>query len=188
RGWALYNRPHSSAAALEETQRAFEKALELDPESVDARVGIASVLNELLGTAWTKNREQDAARTDELLRQALERNRNDARAHSQLGRLRRGQGRLLEAQIELEKAIALDPNDAHGQMHLGIDLIFLGRPEAAFPHLEKTLLLNPRAQNQYFIYYWLGSSQLLMGHADEAIDFFRHAVAANPKFPASHLW
>jgi adenylate cyclase len=34
----------ASAATREEAQRAFERALEIDPESVDARIGLGEVL------------------------------------------------------------------------------------------------------------------------------------------------
>jgi len=39
RGWALQNRPRTSANSRE-AQRSFERALELDPRSVDARIGL----------------------------------------------------------------------------------------------------------------------------------------------------
>jgi len=43
RGWALYYRP-ASAAIRQEALRAFERALELDPQSIDGRIGIGTVL------------------------------------------------------------------------------------------------------------------------------------------------
>ena len=43
RGWALSNRM-ASAETQTDAQRAFERALEIDPESVDARIGLAEVL------------------------------------------------------------------------------------------------------------------------------------------------
>jgi len=43
RGWALSNRM-ASAATREEARRAFERALDIDPESVDARIGLGEVL------------------------------------------------------------------------------------------------------------------------------------------------
>ena len=43
RGWAWYYRPRS-ADTLREAQRAFERALEIDPGSVDARIGVAAIL------------------------------------------------------------------------------------------------------------------------------------------------
>ena len=43
RGWALLYRPQS-AATFRKAKGAFEQALEIDPRSVDARIGIASAV------------------------------------------------------------------------------------------------------------------------------------------------
>jgi adenylate cyclase len=146
RGWALFNRP-VSAANQQEALRAFERALAIDPESVDARVGIAWVLGEYLVLGWSKSPEQDMARSDQLLGEALERNRRDPRALSELGRLRRIQNRLIESQIELEKAITFDRNNTRAMQQSGITQFFLGQPEEALPQFEKALRLNPHSQN-----------------------------------------
>jgi class 3 adenylate cyclase/TolB-like protein/Tfp pilus assembly protein PilF len=186
RGYALYLRPQS-ATNLQQAQQAFEQALAIDPESIDARTGIAMVLGELLATGSSKSREQDMARADQLLGEALERDRNHSRAHAELGRLRRIQDRLVESQIELEKAVALDRNNPQAILQSGITLLYLGQPEAALPYFEKFLQINPQFQNLFFIYYWLGHSHLLLGHADEAIVFLRKGVSANPRQIGIHL-
>jgi adenylate cyclase len=98
-----------------------------------------------------------------------------------LGRLRRLQNRLVESKIELEKAIALDRNNATAIRQLGITLLYLGQPEAALPRLEYALQLDPQVQNVWFAYFWLGYSHLLLGQTDEAIDFLRKSRAANPR-------
>jgi TolB-like protein/Tfp pilus assembly protein PilF len=187
RGWAWFWRP-LSGANRQAAQRAFEQALEIDPGSVDARVGIATILGEQLALGMSKSHERDIARCEHLLLEVLERDRNEPRARQELGRLRRLQNRLIDAQIELEKAIALDPNNASAINQLGITLVFLGRPEAALPHVEKALRLNPRGQNVFYYYYWLGYCQLLMGHTDEAIDLFRKCRAAYPEGWFAHLY
>ena len=167
--------------------RAFEQALEIDPGSVDAWVGIATVLGERLAVGWSKSREQDMARCDRLLREALERDRSNPRALAELGRLRRIQNRLIEAQIELEKAIAIDRNNARAINQLGITLLFQGRPKAAFPHLEKCFQLNTeRYQNVFYNYIWLGYRHLLMSNADKAVNLLRKARAANPQLWGTH--
>jgi TolB-like protein/class 3 adenylate cyclase/Tfp pilus assembly protein PilF len=186
RGWALYLRPQS-ATNLQQAQKAFEQALAIDPESVDARTGIAMVLGEFLATGLSKSREQDMARADQLLGEALERDRNHSRAHAELGRLRRIQGRLVESQIELEKAVALDRNNPQAILQSGITLLYLGQPEAALPSFEKFLQLNPQFQNLFFIYYWLGQSHLLLSRADEATVFLRKGLSANPQHIGIHL-
>ena len=88
RGLALYYRP-SSAATREEAQRAFEQALEIDPRSVDARIGLAVILTTRLGTGASSSAQQDEGRAERLLVEALERDANRSMAHEVMGMLRR---------------------------------------------------------------------------------------------------
>src|SRR4029077_11921568 len=113
----------------------------------------------------------------------LERNRNHARAHFAMGMLGRCQGRLVESQIALERAIALDRNFASAMLQLGYTLNELGEPEAALPHFEKARELSPRDQNIVYRYAGLGSCHLLLGHADQAVELLRRAYAEN-----SRIW
>src|SRR5580704_14530088 len=57
---------------------------------------------------FTTSREQDVARADQLLQEALAREMNISMAHFAMGVLRRIQVRLNDSQIELQAAIALD--------------------------------------------------------------------------------
>ena len=193
RGWAWYYRP-TTTASLQEAQGAFERALEIDPQSVDAKIGLAWIVTEYVaeGRSHVVNgvsisREQDMARADQLLLEALERDRDQPKAYFVLGRLRRLQNRLVESKIELEKAIALDRNNATAVRQLGITLLYLGQPEAALPRLEYALQLDPQVQNVWFAYFWLGDCHLLLGQTDEAIDFLRKSRAANPRLPPLFL-
>lgn len=77
RGWS--SRPYS-AATWQEAQRAFERALEIDSRSVEARVGLAGVLGGKLADGWSSSRQQDPARAEQLLREALERDANRSTA------------------------------------------------------------------------------------------------------------
>ena len=127
------------------------------------------------------------ARSEQLLGEAFERDRNDSWALSELGRLRRFQGRLIEAQIEFEKAIARDPNNTRAILQSGITLLFLGRPEEALPYFEKSLQLDPSYQNVFYRYYWSGFCHLLLGDADTAIDHLRKSWAAYPQGSGAYL-
>lgn len=162
--------------------------MEIDPQSIEAKIGLAWVVCEFVvnGRSHVVNGvsispEQDMAHAEQLLLEAIERDRDNPRARLAMGRLRRVQGHLSEAKIELEKAIALDPNDSTAILQLGITLLVSGQPEAAIPHIEKALRLNPQAQNAFFYYFWLGECQLLLGHTDEAIDTLKKGRAASPR-------
>jgi adenylate cyclase len=181
RGWAWYYRS-TSATTIQEAQRAFEQALEIDRSSVDAKLGLATVLVRKLAEGWSPPRREDQARAEQLLLEALERDTNRAAAHYAMGMLRRVQNRLTEAQIEFETTIALDRNHARSFFRLGQTLMYVGRPEAGIPHIEKAIRLNPRDPNIARPYANLGLCHLLLSHVDEAIDLLKQARAANPRF------
>jgi adenylate cyclase len=88
---------------------------------------------------------------------------------------------LTESRIEHETAIALDHNNARAFHQLGLTLKFLGQPEAAIPHIEKAIRLNPHDANIADPYWGLGTCHLFLGHVDEAIDLLRKAQAASPR-------
>ena len=109
RGWALSNRM-ASAETQTDAQRAFERALEIDPESVDARIGLAEVL--VSAYEGSSSFDQNVTRAERLVLEALERDPRRSRAHFAMGLIRRRQGRLSDSKIEFETAIALDPNQS----------------------------------------------------------------------------
>ena len=157
RGWAWYRRTNNAENLLS-AQRAFERALEIDPESVDARAGLAWTITEFVANArphivdgikisW----EEDLARAEGLLREASERDRNNIRTLLGLGRLRRLQNRLAEAKIYLEQVITLDHSETTGMLQLGIVMIYLGTPDEALPYLKDVLQLDPKYQNIFFL-------------------------------------
>jgi TolB-like protein/Tfp pilus assembly protein PilF len=187
RGWASYYRP-VSASIRQEALRAFSRALEIDPRSVDARIGIGTVLVDDLVLGLSRSRHQDEAHAQEALSEALERDMNHSMAHFAMGVLRRLQNRLTESQIELETAIALDRNNARALEQLGITLMFSGQPDAAIPYIERAIRLNPHDPN-IAVYYWaLGASHLVLGRDHEATDILTKARAANPRLDFVHLW
>jgi TolB-like protein/class 3 adenylate cyclase len=160
RGWAWYHRTYSTAG-WQEAQQNFERALEADPHSVDARIGLATILSGKLAEGWSPSLQQDTARAEQLLGDALERDANRPAAHFAMGVLRQMQNRLPEAQAEYQAAIALDHNHAHAYLHLGETLMFLGEPEAGAPHIEKAVRLDPYDPNIATAYWALGTCYLL---------------------------
>ena len=143
RGYALWYRPRATRNNVEAI-RIFERALEIDPRSLDARVGIAKILVSNVTQAWTDTAEQDIARAEDLLLQVLEQDAGCALAHSTMGMVRREQNRLDESRFEFETAIAFDPNGTYAHIQLGWTLVWLSEIEAAVERCEKALRLSPR--------------------------------------------
>jgi len=186
RGWALWYGP-ASPKALQEAATAFERALEIDPRSIDARLGIARFLVGKATTGWSSNTfqqeavQQDVARSERLLFEVIESDPNQPMVYAILGLLRRTQGRLTESRIAFEKAITLDPNFEWAYFQLGFTLLFLAEPGNAIAQGEKSLLLSPRDPNIFWRYGLLGWSHLVLNHVDEAIDLLIKARTANPR-------
>ena len=66
RGWAWWYRPFS-IANNQEALRAFERALQIDPRSTDAKIGIARVLVGNVSSLWSSTAfQQDAVQKDWL--------------------------------------------------------------------------------------------------------------------------
>jgi adenylate cyclase len=180
RAWAQILRRPTSAATTHEALRINERALEIDPESVEAKIGVAALLTGKLSNGWSSSVQQDQARAEQLILEVLDRDPNDARAHINLGILRRVQNRLVEARIELETAVTLDRSNTVAFRNLGYTLIQMGRPEAAIPYIEKSIRLSPHDPAIGNSYGALGQCHLFLGHLDQAIELLKKARAANP--------
>ena len=70
RGWAALVRP-ISAETLQEALRAFERVLEIDANSVAAKVGLAYALSGNIADGWSTSVQQDEARAEQLLLEAI---------------------------------------------------------------------------------------------------------------------
>ena len=186
RGWAWFYKP-ASKANLHEALRAFERALEIDPRSVDARIGIAGVLVDNIDADWSTSIFQDdsvqqnAEHAERLLLEAIEIDSNKSIAYSILGHLRRLQGRLIESRIAHERAITLDPNNESANRQLGWTLLFLGEPRDAIALGQKSLRLSPRDPRLPAIYLLLGWSHLVSNEVDKAIDFLIKGRTVSPR-------
>src|SRR5262249_40702368 len=152
-----------------------------DPQSIGARIGLATLLGERVNRGASKSPTEDLARAEQLASEAVERDPGSAQAYFALGLAHRSQNRLAESRTELEKAIALDRNHSGALLQLGVTLLFSGEPEAALPYVEHSLRLSPTSANIHFYYVWTSYIYLLMNQTDRTVDYFRKACAAAPQ-------
>jgi tetratricopeptide (TPR) repeat protein len=139
----LWSRPFSSENTQEALQ-AFERALETEPRSIGARIGIARILASKVVDGFSTSAEKDRARAEQLLLEVLAREPNESMAHAVMGLVRRSDNQLAEARSELETAISLDRNNAFAFRQLGLTMSFLGQPELTIQYIEKALRISPR--------------------------------------------
>jgi adenylate cyclase len=187
RGRAISCRPYSKANR-QIALKCFEQALARDAGSIGARIGISGVLVGNVGEGWSQSVEQDLARAEELLLDALSDDADIPEGRGLMGLLRRLQGRLSDSMIELEKAIRLDPNNILANVQLGWTFIQLGQLDAAIPQIERCIRLAPHDRLTPVAYIALGLSKLLIYNFDEAIFYLRKARALNPRLYPPHLY
>ncbi|MBU0573379.1 MAG: tetratricopeptide repeat protein [Candidatus Margulisbacteria bacterium] len=117
-----------SAAVLE-----YQKALSLDPDSLDTRIDLAWALI-VLGRYAEARRELDhVLRKDPL----------HARAHRNLGVLYAKQGNNLLAEKELLESVRLDPTDANTFYNLAVLYFLTGKKDLAKNTLKTAASLDP---------------------------------------------
>jgi adenylate cyclase len=187
RAWARVLRGPLSPATFEEALRLNKRGLEIDPGSVDAKINMASILDGYLSNGWSRSIQQDQEQAEKLDLEILQQDPNNARAHGNLGVLRRVQNRLDEARIEFETAIALDRNNTVTFRNLGLTLMQMGKPEEAIAYIEKSIRLSPHAPDIGNNYGALGQCHLFLGHLDQAIELLRKARVADPRPFGLHL-
>jgi TolB-like protein len=120
-------------AAYPKAERAARRALELDSTLAGAYIALA------LPLIWY---EWDFAGAEEALKRAIEL-KPDADAHAFYGDYLRYMGRLGEAEVELRRALLLDPLSP-GQ-HEGMSELFLrgGRLDEALEQARRSVALDP---------------------------------------------
>jgi TolB-like protein len=187
RGWARFHRPRSEAN-IQEAQRVFEQALALDPQSLEARVGLATVLAAAILEGWSRCLPEDQARVEELLTEVFPLGANHSMAHYAMAMLRRSQRRLTEARIEAERAVALDRNNSAALYELGLAHMYLGEPAAAISHVEKAIRLSPSDPFLSAMHYGLARCQLFLGHLSEAIELFERVRTERSCHWDLHMW
>lgn len=186
RAWAVWNRK-VTPSHIAEARRLFEEALEIDPQSVAALVGVARMnIAEVLSHSST-NREQNITIAEETIEKALELDPRNALAHLTRGLVLRAQGKLDAALVAFRKAIELNHNEVRAYVAIGDTEYALGRAEEAIRALQHALQLDPR-EHRTNIFAMLGWSHLLLGKDDDAIDWFFQSIHHNPTARRSHLW
>jgi serine/threonine-protein kinase len=140
------------------------KAIELEPDLVDARVVLGFVA---MAYEWDWPGAEDA------LRQAIALAPNHAMAHARLSYLLMLRSRLDEALPIMRHAQRLDPLSPLIRANIGYVLYFMRRFDDALTEYQAALAMDPRFPSGY---YYLGLAYEEIGDLDRAIIAFEHAV------------
>jgi adenylate cyclase len=166
----------------------FERALALDPRSIEAQVRLATALVERVLDQVTDSAAADMARAERLIGQVLAASPRNPLAHYAKGQLLRTQRRCEEAISEYETALASDRNWASVLSHIARCKTLTGLVEEAIPLQEQAIRLNPRDPGIGRYYFRIGEAHLLQARTDDAILWLEKARGAMPGDPATHAW
>ncbi len=145
----------------------FERVVALEPAHKEA-------WNEL-GLAHMRLSQLDEAVS--AFKKQLEVNPADEHAHNYLGLAYEQQQKYDEAAAAFRKQIEIDPLDTIAHAALGTILLAQRQYLEAAPELDKAAVLSPgKAELQIS----LGQAYINLGHNDQALDAFDHAVELSP--------
>jgi tetratricopeptide (TPR) repeat protein len=172
---------------LAQARNFFDRALALDPDNVDAMVGLATLVATIAGSFASDERAAQLASAEAMLHRALSMDPQYAGAHLGLGAVQMFTNRAPQGIRECEHALALDRNlaDAHGC--IGMAKYFVGRAEETESHIQEALRLSPRDIYAYRWMLFVGIAKAQLGADAEAASWLRRSIEANRNFPLAHF-
>jgi adenylate cyclase len=184
KGWARYQR--RTRKDWVKAVSYFKKAIEFDPDYSRAYAALASIYYWSYRYWWfsslgIKDYTEAYKLTSHYTQMAMKNPTSRAYWNASQMSLRYHQHE--QAIAEVERAIALDPNDPDMFIQMARVLIFAGRPEEAVGFIKNAMRLDPHYPAEYqFIH---GLAYFAMGQLEEAVTLLESAVRRNPDVP---LW
>jgi adenylate cyclase len=164
----------------------FERALVLEPRSVEASSLLASSLAGRVLDGMSHSVAADLDRAAALVRRALGVSRRSPLAHFANGEILRAQGRPEEATPEYETAIAFNRNWVEAITALGWCKFFGGHVDEAIPLHEEAIRLSPRDPLIGDSYFRIGRVHLAQSRTEEAVAWLEKARRVFPGHPLVH--
>ena len=128
---------------LDEGERLFRKALEIDPQLARAYVGLAYVYEYRIDLGLGTSVADNLAKLVDAAQNAVRLDPNDGETQLVLGHAYAYQGMADQALVQFAKAEALAPNNADVLILVSWFLPQFGQPDRAVELAEKALQLNP---------------------------------------------
>lgn len=176
-GTAMYHnnlgKAHRSQERFEEALAQYRRALELEPNMVEALYNSGEALR------WLG--DLDGAIT--MLEKAVAVRPQFADAHFQLGNALLIRGRPGEAAMRYQMVIQLDPKQVSAYKELAVSLYQQGKPREAIAQFQKALSLRP---DDPCTWSELANAYLSLGELDESESCQRHALQLDASLPEAH--
>ena len=203
--------------ANREAEAHFDRAIELDPRFSSAYAWKACTIGQAVGREFQPRTPERLQQTIQLVERAMSIDENDSESHRIMCRIALMQGQYAKSEYHLERALALNPNDPRLVVQRGINLTFLGDPQAAIPWIEQAMRIDPFSAHRCYLdmaralfmaerpaeaiavlertarahwehYLWLAASRAAASEESEAQQAGREATALRPICRLRRIW
>jgi TolB-like protein len=176
-----------TAAILDKARFHFDRAVELDPDNVDALVARAWIDLSFVGSWLSEDRRGLLLSAEAYIDKALKLRPDSANAHCALGVLRTYSNRAIQGIAECERALAIDRNFAAAHGFIGMAKILVGRNEDTEAHILEALRISPP---DYVAWGWMGfagTAKIHLGHDEAALSWLNRSIELNPNIPVTRF-
>ena len=149
RGREYHLRFDTTDVEFAKAKEMFEKAIELDPDSPHAYLGLAAFHLRMIFRGATDSPASSLNQASELTRKALTLAGPSSASHRILAFVCLRKRQFGQAKSHYERALAHNPNDAHLLADVASNSSYFGRAEEAIEMLRKAIRLNPNHPDRY---------------------------------------
>jgi adenylate cyclase len=129
----------------------FDRAIALDPRFASAYAWKACTIGQALSKEFQARNPELRQQSIQLVERAMGLDANDTECHRIMCRIALMQGQFVKSEHHLERALALNPNDPRIVVQRGVNLTYLGDPQAAIPWIERAMRLDPFSAHRYYL-------------------------------------
>jgi len=178
-GLAHYNKGRT-AEHLGKARSHFDRALDLDPDNVEALVQRAWVDVSFVANYLSDDRDKHLRSAEADLTKALKLRPDHAIAHSALGESRMYGNRALQGIAERERALAIDRNYANAHGLIGLGKVYVGRNDETEAHILEALRISPRDARVGVWALIAGVAKFYSGRDEEAVAWLSRSIETRP--------
>jgi TolB-like protein/DNA-binding winged helix-turn-helix (wHTH) protein/cytochrome c-type biogenesis protein CcmH/NrfG len=155
-------------AGVVEARALLRRAIELDPNYAAAQSALGETFHVAISMGWAESPDEYWQRVETHANEALRLDESDVRARVLLARSLIAYNRYDEAQMQIDRAIAINPNDADALAGRGNILVWAGKTDAAIESLELAQRIDPELNA--FDRFALSLAYYLKGHYAACIE------------------
>ena len=180
-GMAWFNKGRNPANS-DRARGFFKRALALDPDNVDAVVGMACAEVQAATGYFLDDKAERIASVETNLNRVLSQSPNNALAHHCMGKAEVQTKRGAQGIAESERALALNPNLASAHAVIGLAKLFDGHPEETESHELEALRVSPYDTEANVWVEYIALAKQHLGAYEEALGLYRRSKELNPNY------